>query len=466
MKLSRVFLSFYIAFVTLPLNAQGSIVYVSSSEGFGYYDGHDEAHPMNNLQNAIKKGDMIFLKAGDVFYERGLVLNGKTLSRYGDGPNPIVCGYKRIVEPRWVKVENNIWRLNLVDGIFEGIVIKGSSFSNNVCSFHDYKNDLIHGHKVQFKDDMTFNWDFWQTESLRGAKPEEYDYLYLFLTEDPNYMKLEMSIYDQALRVSNSIVDGVNFEGYGFGISAKSNTTIRNCRIDAMGGRIIPEGNSYTCYGNGIEFWVGDTTNVENCIVEDCFVTRCYDCGVTIQGSGGTTATPRNISIRNNLITNCCQGWEDFLRNGEDVIYENCVFENNVVLKSGNTSGFGYSSSRFKYCHVLGNNVAGDKGMCIYNNIFADGNYYCSGTYKGGYRSNKWKGNKCFITKGDFLLGEYFGRRDVLRIGNSSFKSKNVIRRYRYLTGDNTTIFKVISRKKMASKTNSLERSFLKTHKY
>ena len=445
---------------------ESSTVYVSSSIGADSNDGSDINHPMRDLRKAVEKGNEILLKAGDWFYVGNLSLQGKKMSRYGDGQNPTICGYKRIVEPHWEEVEGNIWRLSLVEGNFSGIVLNGSSLSNNICAFHDFQSDKIHGRKVWHRSEMMHNWDFWQTEALTKAQPNEYDYVYLYLTSNPNQMKLEMSIYDVALKMNQSIVDGINFIGFGFGISAGTNTEIRNCKIDAIGGRIIREGKSYICYGNGIEFGVRGATNIENCIVEDCYVSRCYDCGITIQGSGGTTATPRNVVIRNNLITNCCQGWEDFLRNNEDVVYENCVFENNIVLRSGNTTGFGYAPSRFKFCHVLGNNVLGDKGMRIENNTFADGNFYCSGTYNGCYKSNRWKGNKCYIAEGYYLLGEYFGRRDILRMSDSKRKSKNEIQRYQNLTGDTTTVFELLSSKKMYAKTKSLERTFLKRHSY
>lgn len=457
------------AFVGLPNLAYGqgeNVVYVSSSIGNDFNDGLDADHPIKNIRIALERGNVILLKANDSFYIGNLFISNKTLSRYGDGNNPTICGYKRIVKPEWKKVESNIWLLKLTEDNFSGIVLSGSSLSNNICAIHDYESDLIHGRKVWKKKEMTKNWDFWQTETLAKAKPEEYDNLYLYLTTDPNKLKLELSIYDCALQVTNSLVDGVNFEGFGFGISAGSKTVIRNCKVDAMGGRIIPEGDGYNCYGNGIEFWVSGTRNVEDCIVEDCHVSRCYDCGITIQGSKGTTATPRNIIIRNNLITNCCQGWEDFLRNDPDVVYENCVFGNNIVLHSGNTTGWGYSPLRFKFCHVLGNNVSGDKGMRIENNTFVDGNFYCSGIYNNGYRSNLWKGNKCYLTPGNFVLGEYNGKRDVLRMKTTRRKSSSEIKLYRELTGDASTVFFIQSYEKVTARAVKLEKKFLKSHRY
>ncbi len=441
-------------------------VYVSSSQGSDVNNGLSLNTPIRTIEKALTLGDTVLLKAGDCFFVGGLKVSGKTLTRYGDGSNPTISGYKRIVEPRWIEVDNNIWKLTLIEDNFTGVVLIGPSTSNNICAFHDYENDLIHGRKVWHKSELKGDWDFWQTETLSKAKPEEYNDIYLYLTFNPNLLKLEMSIYDNALKVDHSTVGGINFEGFGFGIGAHSNTIIRNCKIDAIGGRIIPEGNGYNCYGNGIEFYVGGNMDLTDCVVEDCYISRCYDCGITIQGKGGTTATPRNIIIQNNLITNCCQGWEDFLRNNEDVCFDNCVFRNNIVLRSGNTSGFGYQASRFKFCHILGNNVAGDRGMRIEYNIFAQGNFYCSGAYNSAYRSNIWTDNKCYLSEDDYILGDYFGKRDILRMGRNKRKSQPEFTRYRELTGDNSTEFVIMSRRRVSAIANKLEKKFLKSHSF
>ena len=410
-------------------------------------------------------GKTVLLKAGDVFFVGNLSISDITLSRYGEGTNPVICGFKRIIDPRWKEVERNIWRLNLAEDNYTGIVLNGSSTSNNICAFHDFENDLIYGRKVWHKDEMNADWDFWQTETLSNGKPEEYDYVYLYLTTDPNKKKLEMSIYDSALRVQNSIVDGIDFMGFGFGISAKTHTRIRNCGLDIIGGRIIPEGKSYVCYGNGIEFWV--STPIENCEVDNCVISRCYDCGVTIQGPRDGKYAPKNIIIKHNLIKNCCQGWEDFLNNDVNIVYENCVFENNVVVSSGDI-GFGYSPKRFKYCHILGNNIFANKGMIIRSNTFVGGNYYCSGAYNGEYKSNVWESNTCIIKRGDFILSNYGGTKDVIRIPTEKgeFRSlkaatDDAIRRYRELTGDNTTRFVIKSEKRINRRVNRLKRKYI-----
>ena len=70
------------------------------------------------------------------------------------------------------------------------------------------------------------------------------------------------------------------------------------------------------------------------------------------------------------------------------------------------------------------------------------------------------------MTQGDFVLGEYFGRRDILRMKATKRKSSSEIGRYRELTGDATTVFYVQSEKKVAARADKLEKKFLKKHQY
>ena len=88
----------------------------------------------------------------------------------------------------------------------------------------------------------------------------------------------------------------------GHGISAKSNSTIRDCEIDAIGGKTQVGYEVFTSLGNGIEFYVSE--NIRDCLVENCQISRCYDCGISIQGSVCGLATPSNICIKNNFSRN------------------------------------------------------------------------------------------------------------------------------------------------------------------
>ena len=291
-------------------------IYVSSSTGSDNNDGLTEKTPLKTIDAAYRKGgtNTVLLKAGDVFYIESIVVIGRTLGKYGEGHNPTLCGYKRIIVPNWEKVGNNLWRISLVQNNYTGVQINGSSYSNNIGCIHEYNNDVIHGRKFQYLKDLKQNWDIWQTEMTGNATPATaYDSLYLYYTDNPNDLKLEFSTGQIAVTLRYGTLENVNVVGYGFGISAGSEAKMRGCHIDAIGGRTLISSNSFVCDGNGVGIWIYSDKDTENTIVEDCYISRVYDSGVCLSGSDGYSTTAKNIVVKNNLIAYCCQGWEDFL---------------------------------------------------------------------------------------------------------------------------------------------------------
>ena len=445
------------------INAQE--IYVSSSYGSDANNGLTPQSPMKTISAAAKKGDVIKLLAGDVFYEYVVVRN-KILTRYGEGPNPEINGLRTILGRPWQKVDDNIWKIDLTDLPSKGYIIKGTTTLNNVGCIYEVEKDALHGRKRTIYADLNTDWDFYQTDAKtyqeEGAKC--FDVLYLYLSTDPNDLNMALSVGSHyGVKLYDSTIERVNVIGFGTGgINLFGSSNVRNCRVDIIGGSMQLSWYVTTSLGNGIDFWVSE--DAHDCIIEGNYISRCYDCGGSIQAIGCGKATPRNIIFRDNLISHCCQGWEDFLQNDPDVMFENCRFENNYVVFIGET-GFNYPEIRFKYCNVLGNNLDGDRGMIIRNNTFIGGNYYCSGAYNKQYRSNVWDGNVHYVARGAYILGNYLGTEDVLRIPQSG-SARSVIAQYRSLTGDNTTRFKVTRQSKIESMSNKLIKNFLKKHKY
>ena len=439
------------------------MVFVSSSQGDDNNSGLTQNDPLKTIVKALTVADTVLLKSGDIFYENITIRKG-LVSKYGDKKNPVVCGYKKIIVPRWEKVGDNLWKISLVDGNYNGFDTQGPSMNNNIGCLHEYDIDVIHGRKVKFKKDLKEDWDIWQTEhhTKDETLAHDFDTLYLYLHDNPNRLQLEFSSGATACVISNATIDGIRFEGYGFGISAGTNTTIRNCEVDAIGGR-TSIGDGYVCYGNGIEFWI--SKGMKDCCVENCKISRCYDAGCTIQGR---VDSPRNIVFRNNVIVDCCQAWEDFLTNEDaGMMYIDCVFENNIVVNSGNTSGFGYAKGRSKYCHVLGNNYLGNRRMIFRNNTFIGGNYLCAAKFDGAFKSNIWENNICYIRRGEWLL-RCINKGDdwiIVPMEKGTFETLDVatedaISRYRELTGDNSTIFVILKDKKMDRRINKLKKKY------
>lgn len=472
MNVKAYFLVFFLSLLCFAeLKARPyKVLYVSSSMGSDSNTGDHPDSPLKTIAAALNKADTIKLKAGDVFYEHARV-EKTVLTRYGEGVNPLICGYKRIMNPNWELVSNNIWKLDLIQDNFSGVVLLGPSKSNNVGFFHEYDKDVIHGFKHQYLNELKQDWDFFQTE-VHNSKmgPEEFNYIYVYLTQDPNLLKLELSTCNVPLELRNATLKSVNVEGFSVGVTVFFGAHIHDCRIDAIGGRSFLGSKKFICSGNGIEFWIGQY-DIKNSSVEGCYISRCYDCGITIQGSCENGLSPHNVIIKDNLITNCCQGWEDFLSH-EDAYYDNCSFENNVVVFSGE-SGWGYPESRFKRCHVLQNNNCGLKGMMFKNNTFISGNFYCSSTKTGDYSSAVWQDNVCYIEKGRYLMGNYNGTKDVIRIPQMdgsrrkcSQETEDALASYRNKVKDTTTKFIVVSQCKARRLGNKAIKNYLKVHSY
>lgn len=443
------------------------VIYVSSSTGNDTNNGTMPSTPLRTIKKALQIGDTVYIKSGDVYYE-SFMLKNKFLFSYGEGGKPVISGYKRIKTAKWVQIEPNVWRILLNQSGYDGFETRPSSFQNNIGCIHEYDTDKIHGRKLQYRNQLKENWDFWQTENFKReeTKPSDYDTLYLYLEKSPNELKLEFSVGTTGMSLENSAIENIRIEGFGcHGIAGRNKSVVRNCEIDGIGGMTQIGYQNYVCLGNGIEFYVSE--NIEDCLVEKCKVSRCYDCGITIQGGRCGQATPRNIEVRDNVIVECCQGWEDFLNNDDNVVYLNCIFEDNIVINSGGNAGFGYPS-RFKYCHVLGNSLKGFKGMIIRNNTFVGGNFYIGGFNSIQYKSNIWENNLCYIKRGDFILSNYVGKADVIRIPIEKGKYKSLkaatnaaILKYREMTGDMTTRFVIEKEGKLNRRMRKLKKKYL-----
>ena len=448
-----------------PCCTTAQVRYVSSSRGSDANSGLTEDSPLKTINAALKNGKDIRLAAGDVFCEY-VVLHNQTLTRYGEGHNPELNGLRTLVGRPWVKFAENVWRIDLTSAPSTGYVVEGSTTLNNVGCLYETDKDELHGRKCFKLNELQTDWDFFQADlKTYQSKGEKcFDNLYLYYSGNPNDLQLAVSIGSHyGIKLYDSNVERVNVKGFGTGgINLYGTSNVRGCRVDVIGGSIMLTGSESVCLGNGIDFWI--SKDATDCVIEGNYISRCYDCGGSIQGDGHPGATPRNIVYRDNLISHCCQGWEDFLRNGDNTKFENCRFENNYIVYTG-LSGFGYPSKRFKYCNVLGNNFDGDRGMIIRNNTFVGGNYYCSGAYNKKYQSNNWDGNVHYIERGSFLLGNYGGTKDVIRIPSSG-SSKEVVALYRELTNDTSTKFKVRSASRIDSLSQRTINKYLKTHTY
>jgi len=420
----------------IAVGVEGKTIYVSSSEGTETNNGLSASASVNTIAAALTMGDTILLKAGDVFYET-IECRNKYISRYGEGHNPTLCGFKRIKEPNWEQIEPNIWKLKLNSDNFTGFTTH-KEFVNNIGCIHDYDNDQIHGRRVQLRNYLKEDWDFYQTSNhKKNVLDSEFDYIYLYLESDPNLLHLEFSVGLAAAMLEGTKVDNLFFTGFGQGLICKSNVTVSSCRIDAIGGRCYVNELDFCSQGSGVQLDANE--GVSNCKVSDCCITRCYEAGVSIHASYQNKIPVDGVTISNNLIANCGRGLEIVMSNVTDVNFEDCAFVSNTVLDSGN-SGFGYTDQYFSTSHIFMDYGMKKINFIFDDNIFVKGNLYLSSMPSNNNQLSDWQNNTCYLLPTDIMIGSIFVQRGAITVSGAG-KLKDALKLFKEESGDKSTRF-------------------------
>jgi len=324
--------------------------------------------PVKTIKRAIEKSEKetfskIFLKAGDTFYENVKLDKNRTLSSYGVGPKPIISGL-RFLYNDWVrgefanskwkeKASGNIWRYCLTDK--EGIECfnpGGSSILNNVGSLINPDTKTLYNcRRVKFPGDLNENFDFYQSVEPDKKNPiSSLDYLYCCYNGDEPPM-IAVPVGCIGVELTCASIENIRVEFFGHhGISPHSVSRVSNCEVFGIGGMLHylnmeETGHHWSCLGNGIEVYVTKGTTVFNITVENCHVSDCFDCGLSLQGGSNTDTTLTtgaktvNVVFQNNVVTRCLQGWESFLHNPLKYLfkYENCYVRHNLFVNNGTT---------------------------------------------------------------------------------------------------------------------------------
>lgn len=456
---------------------ESQIIYCSSSNGDDNNMGTIN-YPFKTIKEALAVGKRIRLKRGDTFYE-SINLSNKDLGAYGGGVPPIISGLKiaatnssweqgKFIVGKWIKTSTGkIWRLKLSanNDFFNGFQTNGSSYDNDIGAIINIEaNKPANCRRVLSPQDLAFDFDFYQpvTSSENGitATPEDFDYLYMYYSENPNLLNLGVTVGLNGVFMNNSSIHDVIIENWGnHGIAATYDTIINNCIIRNIGGMVSLGYKNWACLGNGIEFYIHSTCR--NSLIRDNHIQNCFDAGFTIQGSSDTAELiATNICFINNVVRECCQGVEDFIRGvGYNSRFYNCVVSNNFFINNGIETGFRYYDNRFKRCGIL-NNSQKYTGLIISKNRFINGNYFCgSKNSEGNYKNQNLQSNISYIVKGQYLIGNYNGDADIVQIPLSDEASQieASINEYRRLSEDYTTEFVVFDNQEEM-------KSFILTH--
>lgn len=433
-------------------------VYVSSSSGSDDNAGTIDA-PLKSFAKMPRKNVKIYLKSGDVFYGGMHGISDCVVDSYSSGPKAIISGFKRLKNPNaWEMVSENIWRLDLSkDENFEGN-IDGDAHTpkclNNVGAIYDAKNDTLHGHLVQNKSDLKADWDFFTTSVSKREEvdDETFKYIYVRLPHNPSEgADLHFSTYSIGMSgLRNCLVKNIAIKGFGrHGVSGIFESKFYNLEVDVIGGSIqVGYPSKWVRLGNGFEFWISDSNPQNFNLVENCTISRTYDCATTIQGIGKNLKNAEGIRFINNKIYHCRQAFEHFLKTEHgEVSYINCEFSGNFCYEMGENE---FSTPELRDVNLL----SYDRffhAIKIHNNTF-----YGSGIYCGRTWSTDMKNNTFYVFKGQALSICHYDKNF------STITANNVddIEAYRERFKDFTSKINLVERDDSALRDKLLENEF------
>lgn len=413
--------------------------YISSSVGDNRNDGKSETAPLRDISALPTKTNInIRLKSGDIFFERVTGLKNCILESYGKGERPLICGFKILTNPgAWKYSKEGFWFIDLSkEENFTGYLANKAAdknSANNIGLIYDAKKDKVYGHLVQYKSELKEEGDFYMTELHKPSdiKNNPLDTLWFKSSKNPQTMgRLCFSMNGNGIsRISNSIIRNVAVMGFScHGITSCQHSIIEKCAIDLIGGQNFIKDRWWSRLGNGVEFWA-DEKGVTGNAVRECLISRCYDCGVTIQGKGASIKNPSDIHFVNNRFYHCRQAFEHFINpsNQTPVQYDNCSFKRNVCYEMGETE----MNSPDARCANIMNYEEKVRPLDISGNVFYGAAHHCGFCFAPGM-----KNNLVYVMEGQYL-NHYHGKKNYQTI---HAKSGADIQAYKKISGDESTI--------------------------
>lgn len=322
----------------------------------------------------LQPGDRVLFRRGDLF--RGSVegRNGVTYSAFGDGDaRPTLCGSKRdYADPKlWVRTdEPNVWRCTArIHNA--GIVLfdrepRRVDGEPVVAQMRLPKRNEPFDTPVALDADLTFRnlfrEDRLELRSDRGNPGARFRHIEIGEHGHGVWINAD------DLLVENLHLTLTGSNGVG-GSGERRNVTVRNCRIDWLGGSIIEGWKFGTArFGNAIEIWGG----CNGFRALNNRIANVYDTGVTIQCNDRAdfVCKMENVLFASNVIDRCFWALEYYNRNNAPGSFtRNVRFEGNICRDTGRGWGCTGRESRAPTVSI-GETPEGSSGIVVEGNRF------------------------------------------------------------------------------------------------
>ena len=286
--------------------------YFVSADGDDARDGRSPENAVRSLarlrQLALRPGDAVLFRRGDLFRGTVEAAAGVTYSAYGAGPKPTICASPRdYADPA-------LWRAT--DGPNVWACTERLPNAGILAFDHDPRDDgrydVKTGRMVNYrggpaaprhlKEDL----DFW-CDAKAGV-------LHLYSAQGnpgARFRHIEIGSHGNAVSVGKNGVTVDNLHvtltgSHGVGAGTVKDLVVRHCVFDWLGGALlIPEGRKGgPCrYGNAVEVYGG----CDGYRVHDCWMYQIYDTGITHQchHAKNDRIFQSNVEYARNLVEYC-----------------------------------------------------------------------------------------------------------------------------------------------------------------
>jgi len=325
MKKLAIFLVIQIVFC---LNiAYATTYYVDATGGSDANNGTSQTSAWKSINKVnaanLQPGDIVLFKRAEIFRGNLVAQSGSSSAyiqygAYGTGPKPRFYGsVNRSGTGNWSSVGTNLWRTYDVETADGSVVDAGSIIFNNEQSV---------GIKVSSPGQANSQGEFYSnvgdgtvTMYSVGNPGSVYSVIEIALKKNliSQFFKGYIMYTDLDLRYTGA---------HGIGGTEDHHTITRSVDFSYIGGSYL---TGTTRYGNGVEFYNGGN----NHIVEQCTFNQIYDVAMTAQGNE-TGYEVYNLYFRNNIVTNCEQSFEFWVR-GSGSSAHDIYFLNNTCSNAG-----------------------------------------------------------------------------------------------------------------------------------
>jgi hypothetical protein len=289
------------------------------------------------LAQPIAPGDRILFRRGDTFAGHlGFAAAPRSagdppvlLTGYGNGPRPIIQGYKTIPAAAWIAAGPGLWKVAINAPSLLGRASTNGADGANIGFLR--VDGRIHGDKKFALADLARDWQFYSDEA---------QWLYVRLSSNPGRAAREIMAapHRHCSARSGVTLRGLDIVGYGgHGVQGSlDDVTVEDCVIREIGGSRLTK---TTRYGNGVQCWAGSS----NVTVRGNTIQDVYDVACTMQGkySGAPESGWHDILFANNRITRCNQAMEVWAQYGGSgpppgvTPFRNTAFVDNDISRIG-----------------------------------------------------------------------------------------------------------------------------------